>query len=69
MTITFVFTLAATSPVKHRIFVVSSGVSKSLITMHLLFISIVNVPLSSVVTLCSHFLFTDNIRELKHARF
>ena len=65
MTITFVFTLTATSPVKLRIFVVvSSVVSKSLITMHFLFLSIVNVLLSSVVTLCSHFLFTDNIHPI-----
>ena len=55
MTITFVFTLTATSPVKRCIFVVvSSGVSNTF----------VNVLLSSVVTLCSHFLFTDNIHHL-----
>ena len=63
MTITFVFTLTVTSSVKHCIFVVvSSDVSKSSITMHLLFI--IFVLLSSVVTLCSHFLFTDNIYHL-----
>ena len=66
MTITFVFTLTATSSVKHCIFVVvSSDVSKirSPCTFSL---SAPNtfVLLSSVVTLCSHLLFTDNIHHL-----
>ena len=66
MTITFVLTLTATSSVKHRIFVVSSDVSKSSISACTFSLSAPNtfVLLSSVVTLCSHFLFTDNIHHL-----
>ena len=68
MTITFVFTLTATSSVKHCILTlllfppmfprVRSPCTFSLSAPNTF------VLLSSVVTLCSHFLFTDNIHNL-----
>ena len=57
MTVTFVFTLTGTSSVKHCIFV-GSPYTFSLSAPNTF------VLLSSVVTLCSHFLFTDNIHHL-----
>ena len=68
MTITFVFTLTATSSVKHCIFVVQCFLrcfqefdhhAPSLLSAPNTF-----VLLSSVVKLCSHLLFTDNIHHL-----
>ena len=63
MTITFIFTVTATSPVQLLHGIQEFDHDAPCLYQHLT-LSLINVLLLSVVTLCWHFLFTDNSFDL-----